>query len=105
MESDHKGKRCSEKISIYFLAHYVNNFCLLFLKFLISVVSTGFVRECFAYLFIGLFVIVPIIVKLQRCIARYNNVMGEIEIEADLYRSISSHDSMTIQLPTNGAYD
>lgn len=70
-----------------------------------AVTSSGFVKEVFAYLFISIFVIVPIILKLQKWISRYSSVNGDIELEADLYRSISSHGSVTIGLPESGALD
>jgi hypothetical protein len=63
-----------------------------------------FFKEILAYIFIGLFVILPIILKLKKWISRYENNTGVIEMEIDILTSISSSE-MTLRVPENGGVE
>lgn len=63
--------------------------------------SGGFVSEVLAYLFIGFFIVIPLLIKMKVCLAKYENPM-ECDCEAGIERSISQQ---TLRVPENGGVE
>lgn len=62
--------------------------------------SGRFTAEVFAYLCITLFIIVPLILKIKVCLARYDVLLeNKMDLEAGLEEAISQ---LTLRVPENG---